>query len=83
MGDHILMINLKTLPANTHIVLSSSDFLGDETTRLVKMTQSGIAKANFAIKNDNDPEEKTMGINSANSGTSNKNKAQSIKSVSS
>ncbi len=82
MGDHILMVNQKTLPANTHIVLSSSDFLGDETTRLVKMTQSGIAKANFIIGNTDDqntPEEKPSGVNSEKRVTGNKNKTQSVK----
>ena len=50
LGDHVLRVNTKTLPENTKIRLSSSDFLGDTGSRLVKVTYSGIAKANFAIE---------------------------------
>lgn len=49
MGDHVLRINEATLPENTEISLSSSDFLGDSRSRLVKISYSGIAKANFPI----------------------------------
>ncbi|MCF7833638.1 MAG: DUF11 domain-containing protein, partial [Candidatus Marinimicrobia bacterium] len=49
MGDHVLRINEATLPENTIISLSSSDFLGNSRSRLVKVSYSGIAKANFAI----------------------------------
>ena len=49
MGDHVLRINEATLPENTEISLSSSDFLGDARSRLVKVSYSGIAKANFPI----------------------------------
>lgn len=49
MGDHVLRINEATLPENTEISLSSSDFLGDERSRLVKVSYSGIAKSNFPI----------------------------------
>ena len=52
-GDHVLKINSATLPKNTEIVLSSSDFLGDASSRLVKLTPSGIAKANFVLGGSN------------------------------
>jgi uncharacterized repeat protein (TIGR01451 family)/fimbrial isopeptide formation D2 family protein len=49
MGDHVLRVNEATLPENTEISLSSSDFLGNARSRLVKVSYSGIAKANFPI----------------------------------
>ncbi|MCK4531021.1 MAG: DUF11 domain-containing protein [Candidatus Marinimicrobia bacterium] len=49
MGDHVLRVNEATLPENTEISLNSSDFLGDSRSRLVKVSYSGIAKANFPI----------------------------------
>jgi uncharacterized repeat protein (TIGR01451 family) len=49
MGDHVLRVNEATLPENTMISLSSSDFLGNSQSRLVKVSHSGIAKANFPI----------------------------------
>jgi len=49
-GDHVLRINLKTLPDSATVRLSSFDFLGDSSSRLVKMTPVGIAKANFILQ---------------------------------
>jgi len=49
MGDHVLRVNEATLPENTEVSLSSSDFLGNSQSRLVKVSYSGIAKANFLI----------------------------------
>ncbi len=54
MGDHVLRVNERTLPENTEISLSSSDFLGDTGSRLVKVSYSGIAKANFPIRERSD-----------------------------
>ncbi len=54
MGDHVLRVNERTLPENTGISLSSSDFLGDSGSRLVKVSYSGIAKANFSIRERSD-----------------------------
>ncbi|MEA2076862.1 MAG: OmpA family protein [Candidatus Marinimicrobia bacterium] len=56
MGDHVLRVNEATLPENTEISLSSSDFLGDSRSRLVKVSYSGIAKANFPITTLIEPE---------------------------
>jgi uncharacterized repeat protein (TIGR01451 family) len=64
LGDHVLRINEKTLPENTEVKLSSSDFLGDTHSRLVKVSYSGIAKANFVLGNADDIE-KTEGRNFA------------------
>lgn len=52
MGDHVLKVNTKTLPKNTRVVVSSSDFMGDSDTRLVKLSATGIAKANFVLAGD-------------------------------
>ncbi|MCK9483090.1 MAG: OmpA family protein [Candidatus Marinimicrobia bacterium] len=49
-GDHVLRINPKTLPDSSVVKLSSSDFLGDSTSRLVKIRPGGIAKANFILE---------------------------------
>jgi len=49
-GDHVLRINPKTLPDSVTVALSSADFLGDSTSRLVKMPPGGIAKANFILQ---------------------------------
>jgi len=49
-GDHVLKINRKTLPENSNLKLYASDFLGDASSRLVKVRHSGIAKANFILE---------------------------------
>lgn len=48
-GNHVLRINRKSLPENSKLRLFSSDFLGDPLSRLVKVSPSGIAKANFIL----------------------------------
>lgn len=49
-GDHVLRINRNTLPENAGLKLYASDFLGDASSRLVKVRPSGIAKANFILE---------------------------------
>ena len=51
-GSHVLRINRSTLPEGSDVKLSSSDFLGDTGSRLVRMTPSGIAKANFVLESE-------------------------------
>ncbi len=60
LGSHVLKINPITLPKNTHVLLSSSDFLGDTDSRLVKLSASGIAKANFVLGGENFVPEKKV-----------------------
>ncbi|MDZ7822343.1 MAG: OmpA family protein [Candidatus Marinimicrobia bacterium] len=48
-GSHVLRINRSTLPEGSSVRVSSSDFLGDNSSRLVKVSPSGIAKANFIL----------------------------------
>ncbi|MDD3966225.1 MAG: OmpA family protein [Candidatus Neomarinimicrobiota bacterium] len=49
-GDHVLRINRKTLPENSELHIFASAFLGDASSRLVKVRPSGIAKANFILE---------------------------------
>jgi uncharacterized repeat protein (TIGR01451 family) len=49
-GDHVLRINMRSLPEHSQLVLAASDFLGDSRSRLVKVRPGAMAKANFVLK---------------------------------
>jgi uncharacterized repeat protein (TIGR01451 family) len=51
-GQHVLRLNERTLPKNKHVLINSSQFLGDSKSRIVLVSPGGMAKANFAVESD-------------------------------
>ena len=49
-GQHVLRVNERTLPSRTELLLGKRDFAGDATSRFVRLTEGGIARANFFVK---------------------------------
>lgn len=49
-GQHVLRINENSLPKNTELLLGNNAFAKDPSSRFVRVTDGGIAKANFYIK---------------------------------
>ncbi len=49
-GQHVLRVNERTLPPRTELLKGNRDFAGDATSRFVRLTEGGIARANFFVK---------------------------------
>ena len=49
-GQHVLRVNERTLPPRTELLRGNRDFAGDATSRFVRLTDGGIARANFFVK---------------------------------
>ncbi|MBW7888715.1 MAG: DUF11 domain-containing protein [Bacteroidetes bacterium] len=49
-GQHVIRVNEASLPAGTALLGGSTDFAMDPVSRFVRVTEGGIAKANFFVK---------------------------------
>ncbi|HTY11234.1 MAG TPA: hypothetical protein VMF88_09200 [Bacteroidota bacterium] len=49
-GQHVLRVNERSLPPRTELLKGGRDFAGDASSRFVRVTESGIARANFFVK---------------------------------
>ncbi|MFA6456615.1 MAG: OmpA family protein [Bacteroidota bacterium] len=49
-GQHVLRVNELTLLKNTELLVGSIAFANDPSSRFVRVTEGGIAKANFYLK---------------------------------
>jgi uncharacterized repeat protein (TIGR01451 family) len=49
-GQHVLRVNERTLPPGTQLLGGPADFAKDPVSRFVRVTESGIAKANFFVR---------------------------------
>lgn len=48
-GQHVIRLNERTLPRRSSLLPGSTKFAGDPGSQFVRLTESGIAKANFFI----------------------------------
>ncbi|MBI2429811.1 MAG: DUF11 domain-containing protein [Ignavibacteriales bacterium] len=48
-GQHVLRVNERTLPKGAQLLSGSNKFAEDATSQFVRVTESGIAKANFFV----------------------------------
>jgi uncharacterized repeat protein (TIGR01451 family) len=56
-GEHVIRVRTHTLPKNTSLEMGYNDFARDSTSRFVKLTESGIARADFyLVKNVSVPD---------------------------
>ena len=49
-GQHVLRVNERSLPPKTELLKGGRDFAGDASSRFVRLTESGIARADFYVK---------------------------------
>ncbi|MFA6468410.1 MAG: OmpA family protein [Bacteroidota bacterium] len=49
-GQHVMRVNELTLPKNTELLVGNAAFARDASSRFVRVTEGGIAKANFYLK---------------------------------
>ena len=49
-GQHVLRVNERSLPPRTELIKGGRDFAGDASSRFVRLTEGGIARANFFVK---------------------------------
>ncbi|MFA5833132.1 MAG: OmpA family protein [Bacteroidota bacterium] len=49
-GQHVMRVNEVTLPKKTELLIGNNSFAKDPTSRFVRVTEGGIAKANFYLK---------------------------------
>lgn len=49
-GQHVLRLDERTLPPDTKLLPGTTRFAGDSTSQFVRLTESGIARANFYLK---------------------------------
>jgi len=49
-GQHVIRVNEGTLPKQTSLLLGNNAFAKDPVSRFVRVTEGGIAKANFYLK---------------------------------
>ncbi|MGA9406915.1 MAG: hypothetical protein WBW71_07265 [Bacteroidota bacterium] len=49
-GQHVLRVNERSLPPRTELLKGGYDFAGDASSRFVRLTEGGIARANFFVK---------------------------------
>ena len=49
-GQHVLRVNERSLPPRTELLKGGRDFAGDASSRFVRLTEGGIARANFFVK---------------------------------
>ncbi len=49
-GQHVLRVNERSLPPRTELLKGNRDFAGDATSRFVRLTEGGIARANFFVR---------------------------------
>ncbi len=49
-GQHVLRVNERSLPPKTELLKGGRDFAGDASSRFVRLTEGGIARANFFVK---------------------------------
>ncbi len=49
-GQHVMRVNEQTLPPYTHLLGGTNAFAKDPSSRFVRVTEGGIAKANFYLK---------------------------------
>ena len=49
-GQHVLRVNERTLPKNVELLIGNNSFAKDPISRFVRVTEAGIAKANFYLK---------------------------------
>jgi uncharacterized repeat protein (TIGR01451 family) len=49
-GQHVMRVNELTLPKNSTLLPGNNAFAKDAVSRFVRVTESGIAKANFYLK---------------------------------
>ncbi len=49
-GQHVLRVNERTLPNNDRLIAGNNAFAKDPTSRFVRVTESGIARANFYVR---------------------------------
>lgn len=49
-GQHVMRINERTLPPKAELLIGNNSFAKDPTSQFVRVTEGGIAKANFYIK---------------------------------
>jgi uncharacterized repeat protein (TIGR01451 family) len=48
-GQHVLRVNEKTLPNGSSLLLGNNRFARDPSSQFVRLTEGGIAKANFFV----------------------------------
>lgn len=48
-GQHVLRVNKRSLPVGSLLVAVGTDFAGDEQTRFVRLSEGGIARADFYV----------------------------------
>ncbi|HAP37069.1 MAG TPA: hypothetical protein DCQ28_14505 [Bacteroidetes bacterium] len=49
-GQHVMRVNERTLPKNSELLIGDNAFAKDPTSRFIRVTDGGIAKANFFLK---------------------------------
>lgn len=49
-GEHVLRVDERSLPPGSSLIGGSTSFAKDPISRFVKVTESGIAKANFFVR---------------------------------
>ncbi len=49
-GQHVLRVNERSLPPGAELIKGGRDFAGDASSRFVRLTEGGIARANFFVK---------------------------------
>ena len=49
-GQHVMRVNESTIPKMTELLAGNNAFAKDPTSRFVRVTEGGIAKANFYLK---------------------------------